>query len=261
MRQFAVILLTISLLFYGYSADANSESALQEFDQLANEALQLTKFSRFEEAKGILERFAVEFSEHGIKDGKFTMDELRVLTASHHEALRAVTNINMSKEERVRLVTSFRLAVDAISSIHQPMWIEMEASVMKKFQEVKNAALEGNKEEYNQNLNAFLSAYAVIQPSLKIDLAAEKLQKLDSKITYIDRYRSNFSEPEFIAHLESLGKDLQSTFVNPGEDEADPSLWWVISMTGSIIVLTLSYVSWRKYKGEKQQKKRKDPNN
>ncbi|RST73651.1 sporulation protein YpjB [Siminovitchia acidinfaciens] len=261
MRLVAAIILTILLLFHGNSTDANSESTLQELDQLADEALQLTKFSRLEEAKAILERFAVQFSEQGIKEGKFTMDELRVLTASHHEALRAVTNINMSLEERIRLVTSFRLAADAISSTHQPMWIEMEASVMKEFQKVKNAALEGNKEAYNQNLNTFLSTYTVIQPSLKIDLAAEKLQKLDSKITYIDRYRSDFSEQEWTAHLESLEQDLQKIFSNPDEDEADPSLWWVISMTGSIIILTLSYVSWRKYRGEKQQKKSKDPNN
>ena len=39
------------------------------------------------------------------------------------------------------------------------------------------------------------------------------------------------------------------------EDEADPSLWWVIISTGSIIILTLSYVGWRKYQGEKEIRK------
>lgn len=261
MRLFAAIFLTFCLIFGGYSAFASSDSTLSELDRMADEALQLTKFSRLEEAKSILERFAVQFSEQGIKDGNFTMDELRVLTASHHEALRAVTNINMDPDERIRLVTSFRLAADAISSTHQPMWVEMEAAVMKDFQEMKNAALEGNKEAYNQNLNTFLSTYTVIQPSLKIDLAADKLQKLDSKIIFIDRNRTGFSEQEWTVHLESLEKDLQKIFSDPDEDEADPSLWWVISMTGGIIVLTLSYVSWRKYKGERQQRKRKDSNN
>lgn len=261
MRLFAAILLAYFLIFGGFSAIASTHSTLSELDQLADESLQLTKFSRLEEAKSILERFAVKFSEQGIKDGNFTMDELRVLTASHHEALRAVTNINMDQDERIRLVTSFRLAADAISSTHQPMWIEMEAAVMNDFQEMKNAALEGNKEAYNHNLNTFLSTYTVIQPSLKIDLAADKLQKLDSKITFIDRNRSDFSEQEWTVHLESLEKDLQKIFSDPDEDEADPSLWWVISMTGGIIIMTLSYVSWRKYKGERQQRKRKDSNN
>lgn len=39
------------------------------------------------------------------------------------------------------------------------------------------------------------------------------------------------------------------------EDEADPSLWWVIISTGSIIIATLSYVGWRKYNGDKEMKK------
>jgi len=228
---------------------------------MADEALQLTKFSRLEEAKSILQRFADLFSEQGVKDKRFTMDQLRVLTVSHHEAMRAVTSIDMNQDERIRIVTSFRLAADAITSTHQPMWVEMEAPIMSDLQEVKNAALEGNEQAYNQSLNTFISTYTTIQPSLKIDLSAEKLQKLDSKITFIDRYRSNFSEEEWAGHLEALEQDLKKLFTNPDEDEADPSLWWVISMTGSIIIVTLSYVSWRKYKGQKQASKKRDSNN
>ena len=37
------------------------------------------------------------------------------------------------------------------------------------------------------------------------------------------------------------------------KDEADPSLIWVIISTGGMIVLTLSYVGWRKYRGEKEK--------
>ncbi|MFD1707145.1 sporulation protein YpjB [Siminovitchia sediminis] len=260
MRIFAATFLSVCLIFQGLTVFASAGSPLKELDRMADEALQLTKFSRYEEAKSLLEKFAMQFSEEGVKDGRLTMDELRVLTASHHEALRALTNIHMSDEERINRVTSFRLASDAISSTHQPMWVEMETSVMKGFQEVKNAALEGNKEAYNQHLNSFLSTYTVIQPSLKIDLSAERLQKLDSKITYIDKYRGDFSSQDWAGHLDSLEKDLQQVFSDPHKDETDPSLWWVITITGSIIVSTLSYVGWRKYKGQKQQRKRKDLN-
>jgi len=36
--------------------------------------------------------------------------------------------------------------------------------------------------------------------------------------------------------------------------------YWMITLIGGIIMITLTYVSWRKYKGQKQQKKR-DVNN
>ena len=55
--------------------------------------------------------------------------------------------------------------------------------------------------------------------------------------------------------LFALETELQTIFDGVMEDEADPSLWWVIISTGSIIVLTLSYVGWRKYKGEREKSK------
>ena len=54
--------------------------------------------------------------------------------------------------------------------------------------------------------------------------------------------------------LDALQYDLKTIFENMEEDEADPSLWWVIISTGSIIILTLSYVGWKKYKGDKEAK-------
>ena len=52
-----------------------------------------------------------------------------------------------------------------------------------------------------------------------------------------------------------MKRKLQTIFEGLTEDEADPSLWWVIISTGSIIILTLSYVGWRKYKGERERSK------
>jgi sporulation protein YpjB len=55
--------------------------------------------------------------------------------------------------------------------------------------------------------------------------------------------------------LEGLETDLKKLFSDMDEDQTDPSLWWVIISTGSIIIMTLSYVGWRKYKGDKDIQK------
>lgn len=60
---------------------------------------------------------------------------------------------------------------------------------MSSFTEVQKAAATGKRETYNEKLNLFLKQYAVIEPSLRVDLPVEKIQRLDSKIAYIDRYR------------------------------------------------------------------------
>ncbi|GGJ85518.1 hypothetical protein GCM10007063_05050 [Lentibacillus kapialis] len=37
--------------------------------------------------------------------------------------------------------------------------------------------------------------------------------------------------------------------------------YWVVGIVGGSIAITLSYVSWRKYKGEKKKQTDDDPNN
>lgn len=260
MKVKSIILLLFCFLLSGASVYAKPQSTVSELNQLADDALQFTRYGRYEEAKILLESFEVLFSNEGVSERPFTMDELRALKAAHHEALRAVTSTSLNEEDKVNQVTAFRFATDAITSQYQPLWTEMEKPIMEAYQQVKNAALEGDSGLYNRQINAFLATYSVIQPSLKIDIPVALVQKLDSRISYIDHYRIQFSEEGWMEELDSLEVDLNKLFSEINDDEMDPSIWWVIAMTGSIIITTLSYVSWRKYGGQKTQKKRKDSN-
>lgn len=260
MKSKVIILLFVSLFLMGQTILAKTQTSMTELNKLADEALQLTKFGRFEDAKNYMVQYGEKFSENGIVSKSLTIDEMRVLTTAYHEALKALNSVTLSQQERINKVTAFRLATDAVISKHQPLWSGMESSVLDALQNVKNAALEGDSELYNRELNKFLSIYSIIQPSIKIDLPVEEVQKLDSKMTYIDRNRSTFAEEKWLKELEQLEVDLKNMFTNVQKDDTDPSIWWVIMMTGGIIITTLSYVSWRKYKGQKLQKKRKDLN-
>jgi sporulation protein YpjB len=53
-----------------------------------------------------------------------------------------------------------------------------------------------------------------------------------------------------------MEEELQNLFDRIKDDEADPSLLWVMISTGSIILLSLSYTGWRKFKGEKEKASR-----
>jgi sporulation protein YpjB len=231
-------------------------STIENLDHISDEALQMVKLQRYEDAKKILEYFSDQFSTVTVKEQSFSMDELRIVSVAHNEALEATTNVDLQHDERMNRVTKFRLVIDAITSSHQPLWTEMEGPMMTVFQSVKDAAYYGNNTNFHSNLNSFLSLYDMIYPSLKIDISKEQIQKLDTKVNYVDHYRpkvlSNVSNQQ---ELDELGSQLQTIFDEMSEDEADPSLWWVIISTGSIIILTLSYVGWRKYQGDREQEK------
>ena len=257
MKLFRSVLLAILLFMISVPVYASAaETSLTELDTIADQALQMTKSGRYDEAKQLLQYFSDKFDEMNARDRSLTMDELRILTVAHEGALQSLTNSSESIEQRIDSVITFRLVMDTISSQHQPLWTEMEKPIMAAFQQVQVAASTGNAEEYHSTLNQFLTKYSIIQPSIKLDVPVEKVQQLDSRITFIDKYRSDAgSSPEAMNELNTLESELEDLFDGLTEDEADPSLWWVITSTGSIIILTLSYVGWRKYKGEADESK------
>ncbi|WP_257968069.1 sporulation protein YpjB [Peribacillus deserti] len=247
------LLLVILLLLIPVQPGHAQSGTLEQLDRIADEALQLVKSDRLSETNQMLEYFSKQFLTLTAHDHKFSMDELRIITAAHNDALKAVGSDSMTLNEKISNVTKFRLVVDAISSQHQPMWTEMEGQIMETFKTTQQAVKSRNLEQFDESFNKLLSQYNLIHPSLKVDIAPEKIQKLDAKFEFINQYRpSLLSEKESEQELTALQSDLKSIFEEMKEDEADPSLWWVMISTGSIIIMTLSYVGWRKYKGNKE---------
>lgn len=254
------LLLVITVSFYQVRAEP-SES-MGQLDSISDEALRLVEMKRYKETEKILQKFSARYLLSSKEKELFSMAELRVVTAAYDDALEVVQTLEKTDSEKINAVTKFRLVLDAVNSNNQPLWMALEDPIMEAFNEAKEAVKAGDSEGFNDGLNDLLSQYNLIYPSLKVSVSPEKLQQLDARVTYMDQYRPvmlmmESNEQEW----DALEQDLKSIFDEPNEDEADPSLWWVIISTGSIIILTLSYVGWRKYKGnEKAEKSRKDHN-
>jgi sporulation protein YpjB len=256
MKVKILLLFSVLLLMAPLATYAAPTSPVEELDDLSDEALQMVKLQRYEDANRLLKHFSEEFLTVTGNGRPFSMDELRIITVAYDEAIEAVANPDIGHNERINRVTKFRLAIDAIASTHQPLWTEMEGPIMTVFNDVKTAAYEGDNDQFHSNLNSFLSLYNVIHPSMKIDINPDRIQQIDAKVSFIDQYRPQvLSEASSQEELEALESDLQTIFDEMTEDEADPSLWWVMISTGSIIILTLSYVGWRKYKGDHEKSK------
>jgi len=255
--RFLITVLMIFLLILPVSVYAEESSPVDKLNQLSDEALQMVKLHRYEDAQKLLEYFSDQFSSITGKERSLSADELRIITLSHDEAVQATANATMNHNEKINRVTKFRLVIDAITNRYQPLWTELESPIMSTFGQVKEAVYSGDQDQFNENFNSFLSLYDIIYPSMKINVDFEKVQQIDARISFIDQYRPQvLTESAGQQQIEALEADLQGLFDDLTEDEADPSLWWVIISTGSIIILTLSYVGWRKYKGEQEQKER-----
>ncbi|MDE3839386.1 sporulation protein YpjB [Bacillus methanolicus] len=256
MRAIAAITMLTFFLLAPFTVIAEHTPPIDKLDEISDEALQMVKLQRYDDAKKILEYFSKQFLTFTIKEKSFSMDELRIVTVAHKDALEASVSAAMTHEERINRVTKFRLVVDAVTSTHQPLWAEMEGPIMSAFNSVKESVYNGDNEHFHSNLNSFLSLYEVIYPSMRLDIPSERMEKVDARVKFIDQYRPQvLTQASSQQELEALQLDLQNIFDEMNEDEADPSLWWVMISTGSIIILTLSYVGWRKYRGDREKER------
>ena len=248
--------LAIIMMLTPVTVFAEQQTPMEKLDDISDEALQMVKFQRYEDAKKLLDYFSDQFTSITGAEEPLSMDEVRIVNTSHDEAMEAAVSPNMKYEERLNKLTKFRLVIDAIATSHQPLWTELESKVMTALHQAKEAAVMGDNAHFHTNFNTFLSLYNVIYPSMKIDVPVENIQRLDARIDFINEYRTQvLSDSKSQQELNALDTDLKNLFANMEEDEADPSLWWVIISTGSIIIMTLSYVGWRKYQGDKELKK------
>ncbi|MDR7238660.1 sporulation protein YpjB [Neobacillus drentensis] len=251
-----IFFFAIIMMLTPITVNAEQQSPMEKLDDISDEALQMVKFHRYDDAKRLLDYFSDQFTSITGHEQPLTMDEVRIINTSHDEAVEAAVSSNMKYEERINKLVKFRLVIDAIATSHQPLWVEMEDQIMTAFHQAKDAAIKGDTGHFHSNFNSFLSLYNVIYPSMKIDVSVENVQKLDARIDFINEYRSQVvNDSKSQQELDKLDSDLTNLFSNMEEDEADPNIWWVIISTGSIIIMTLSYVGWRKYQGDKNMEK------
>ncbi|WP_102345792.1 sporulation protein YpjB [Bacillus sp. Marseille-P3661] len=249
MRKIVFILLFLMFFSLPHSINAQNDEAWSYLDDIVDQALLLTKQEKYEEAKKMLTHFSEQFMKTYPKDENITMNDLRVITITTDEALKALTAVNQERQDSVKKVTQLRLAIDALHSEHQPLWKEMENTILKSFNALKSAALNNENENFKQQFNEFSEHLSIIYPSLVIDLDPDQIAKLDSHIRFLEKYDS-VSGKNKKEHLELMEKDLLIIFGSMEENEVDPSFIWVMVTTGSIIFSTLLYVGWRKYKSE-----------
>ncbi|MCM3713573.1 sporulation protein YpjB [Halalkalibacter oceani] len=262
MRQLVLIFLAVCLLMSPVYAETDEESSLHRWKELnhtSDQILQLVKAEKYEEAKQLLDYFSRNFLEVDFQAEGITMSALRTVTLTFEKAEEAVTAADLPVEERIYAITSFRLAVDALTSEHHPLWLQTEQSVMQALAKMRETVVARDQQAYQHRLNEFLRHYQMIRPALFIHLEPPLLQRIESQITFLEKRRAESLESGTLtAHLTMMEEEWQKLYQQVKEDSADPSLWWVMFTIGGMIVLSLSYVGWKKYRAEKSKVRMKE---
>jgi Sporulation protein YpjB (SpoYpjB). len=261
MKRFLPIAAAIIISCLGLATipgEAEEPSSLSDLDRLADQAMQLANSGRYKETEALMVSIGERVNRIILESGSLTPDEQRILYLSYGDAKQALENEALNEEAKRLALTKFRLAVDALLTEYAPMWRELEDPVLDAFRTLKKAVANADGERFEEGKTRLMMFYDTVYPSVVIDLPWEKVSEVVAGIESLERSSFRYWEGERWKELERIEMNLASLFDEAKEDEADPSLWWVIVSTGGIIISTLTYVAWRKYRGERERSKRID---
>lgn len=259
-KKIYVLICLFSLVFStnAYAEKDYDKLEWRNLNQTADKVLQLVKEEKYSDAKQLLDFFSKQFLALRFEDQDLSMTHLRLITNSYEKAMGAVTSASASHEERILAVSEFRLVVDALVSEHHPLWKNTETQVMDYFTKMQEAISAEDNSSFQHHFNGFLQKYAVIRPALMVDLLPHQFQRIDSHVKYVERSRALIVTNEDKAkHIKIMEEDFFKLYQGFEEDQADPSLWWVIFSIGGTILSSLFYAGYKKYKAEKNKVKMK----
>lgn len=244
------VIIVASLSIQAIAASPAEDKAIET---IADQSLQFVKVDRRQEAEELLNVFSERFLDMASQGNQYSMDEINIVTIALEDAMNAVQDTEKSNQEAVNEMTKFRLAFDAVSHDKSPLWTKMRGQILEAVKDTREAVKNQDSVVFHEELNRLLNIYNILYPSLKIDVTPEKFQQVDAHLKFIDQYRPQvFSDSSEQKDMASLEGQLRDIFDEAEKDDTDPSLWWVIISTGSIILMTLSYVGFRKYKAREE---------
>jgi sporulation protein YpjB len=249
----ALLLIAPAVALADEPPTTGKENKWEELTNTTHEALQLVRQEQYDTAKQYLGQFSEEFLKSNQEELNLSMTQLRVLTTSYDNALRALTSTSAGHEHRYNSVMQFYLVVDALRTEENPLWMDAEKQLMEPFLKMKSAAKQKNEQSFQYYLNEFFNKYEMIHPALNVDLNEYIMTRIDSRVTFLMENRTHFfSDPQYVKQLDDVEKDFRGLFDGTLKNSADPSLIWIISSIGGIITVTLVYVAWKKYRAEKK---------
>lgn len=248
------LILIFFLLFHTTIIFAKeNEQNWNKLNELAEQVLQLGKQRKYEEARQIIANFSTDFLKL-LPEQKLTLTQIKTVITAYEQADEALTSVKMSDEERQNKLLQFRLTVNAVTNKHHPMWLDAKNLVLEPLTKAIQAIRKNEPHQFQMHVNEFLTNYEIIRPSLIISLPEQEYERYNSYVKYIENNRHNIDQNQIIM----IQNEFNSLFENMKFSNAEPELIGLMYIIGGIISITLIYVGWRKYKGEKHKKQMKD---
>ncbi|RYM05406.1 hypothetical protein EWH99_06410 [Sporolactobacillus sp. THM7-7] len=252
-RIIAVLLCLVFFILpleHGHAKNVHQNGRIEALVELSDRIFQYADTNRLNAAKSLLDEFNQQWSK---QKADFSETEVRVVDSAALQ-LKLLLDSNVNHSESRNAAITLRLCMDALATDDDPLWKKMRSRVTDPVAAMKKALESKNRAAFQSEMNRFLDGYALIYPSLVLDVRPDSLRLLDEVVSDISQRRVWIGrEKERIRQLNRLDRELSIVFRQSPASYEDRLLIFVTAV-GGFVLTVLFYVSWRKYLGERRKK-------
>lgn len=153
---------------------------------------------------------------------------------------------DISANYKLNTARSLVIALDAMTESSQSIWIKSKQAL-----EDSLISLVESGDYSKQRIDSILTHWDMLKPALQIVLEDDDYTLLANEFAKLQQ-----SEHDREVVTKSVINQYQLIDIETTSQSDALSFYWIILMVGGVIILTLSYVAWRKYKAEKKRKQK-----
>ncbi|GLI07220.1 hypothetical protein YDYSG_32500 [Paenibacillus tyrfis] len=185
-------------------------------------------------------------------EGLTSIEGMNALTRAVTDAKRVFNATSFKPEEGLMAAGKIRLAADALTHPHTPLWLQYDKLLSDDVSLLEKAATDKNRAEVRKGAALLDQHIGLIRPSLLISRSPTDVEKLDSLATFIklqaqgegELYRNVLNAvPPIRGLLDKLFLKRETTAYLPYPEQQNPILW--IVTIGSVILASLAFAGWR----------------
>ena len=262
--RYLLFFLTIGLLLswpihtlYTKLDRPEEEKRLYEMDRIASDLLEYVRKGDMVGAQESIEKLSMRFPNQSLPV-PIRIETLNAVTQSILAAKQSILSPNESTEQLLWHATRVRVAIDALTHQHQPMWRNYYTAFLTQVQNLQQSAVERDFETFHEQFEEHYRLFLAIKPAMSIHLAETKMTAISTAYEQINKeMRKGEKDWQLVREaLRDLHGLMEGVFV--GEEKSafarlmmrPDSPMLIMSSIIIAVLLSLAYVAYRKYQAE-----------
>lgn len=233
------------------------EHPSQELDQLSKQVYDLTKTKQYEKAKEKMDELAKVFTSQ-VSDKNPDIESLDIMTRTIVQGKRAFASVELDEDRLNWHALQIRLMTDALTHQHQPLWKNYYKTYMEQVNQMISSVSRREGDGFREALERNYQLYATLRPAIAVSQSVNTVEMMDSLYQFLHNKKKDphSSWEELNGGLTQLKQSAEQLFLTNSRDAYSPvsgsSPLGIIIAVAAMVLSTLTYVGWKKYKGERK---------